>query len=416
MDWGHALVKKQWSSQSRMKSNQEIIKLTDKHIAQTYGRYPIGLVRGKGTKVWDASGKKYTDFVTGLAVDNLGHCHPAVVAAIRKQAGKLLHVSNLYHIEPQSQLAAELTRLTFADKFFFCNSGTEANEAAIKLARRWFYDKGQTKRYEIITMNDSFHGRTMASLSATAQKKFHAGFGPLLSGFKYVPFNNITALKKALTKNTCAVIIEPIQGEGGVNLANKTYFKALHRLCKEKGILLIFDEIQTGFGRTGRLFAYERYAIKPDIITLAKALGGGMAIGAMGATNRVMKSFVPGTHAATFGGNPLACAASLASLRTLTKKGFLKKTSSTGSYFLEQLNKLKAVFPMIREVRGAGLMLAVELDRPGAIIVNECMKEGLLINCIQIKILRFLPPLIITKKEIDILVKTLSKIFTKIQT
>ncbi len=398
-----------------MKSNQELIKLTNKYVARNYGRYPIGLVRGKGTIVWDASGKKYIDFVAGLAVDNLGHCPPTVVNAIRKQAGKLLHVSNLYHIEPQSQLAAELTRLTFANKFFFCNSGTEANEAAIKLARRWFYDNGQPKRFEIITMNDSFHGRTMASLSATGQKKFHAGFGPLLPGFKYVPFNNLVALKKAITKKTCAVLIEPIQGEGGVNLADRTYLKALRKICNEKGILLIFDEVQTGFGRIGKLFAYEKYKIKPDIITLAKALGGGIAIGAMGSTDKIIKSFIPGTHAATFGGNPLACAASLASLKTLTKKGFLQKASSRGDYFLEQLHSLRKKFPIIREVRGAGLMLAAELDRPGAEVVTNCMKEGFLINCIQLNTLRFLPPLIITQKEIDFLIKTLSKIFTKIQ-
>ena len=398
-----------------MKSNQELIKLTNKYVAKNYGRYPIGLVRGKGMVVWDASGKKYIDFVAGLAVDNLGHCPPTVVNAIRKQAGKLLHVSNLYHIEPQSQLAAELTRLTFANKFFFCNSGTEANEAAIKLARRWFYDNGQPKRFEIITMNDSFHGRTMASLSATAQKKIHSGFKPLLPGFKYVPFNDITAFKKALTKKTCAVLIEPIQGEGGVNPAQKTYLKTLRRICNEKGILLIFDEIQTGFGRTGPLFAYERYKIKPDIITLAKALGGGIAIGAMGSTNKIIQSFSPGTHGATFGGNPLACAASLASLKTLTTKGFLQRASSQGDYFLKQLNYLKENFSIIREVRGAGLMLAIELNQPGAKIVTDCMKEGLLINCIQQNTIRFLPPLIITRKEIDLLIKTLSKIFTKIQ-
>jgi acetylornithine/N-succinyldiaminopimelate aminotransferase len=397
-----------------MKSNQELIKLTNKHVAKNYGRYPIGLVRGKGMVVWDASGKKYIDFVAGLAVDNLGHCPPSVVDAIRKQSVKLLHVSNLYHIEPQSQLAAELTRLTFANKFFFCNSGTEANEAAIKLARRWFYDKGQPKRFEIITMNDSFHGRTMASLSATAQKKIHVGFKPLLPGFKYVPFNDITALKKAVTKKTCAVLIEPIQGEGGVNPAQKTYLKTLRKICNEKGILLIFDEIQTGFGRTGPLFAYERYKIKPDIITLAKALGGGIAIGAMGSTNKIIQSFSPGTHGATFGGNPLACAASLASLKTLTKKGFLQKASSQGDYFVKQLHYLKENFSVIREVRGAGLMLAIELNQPGAKIVTACMKEGLLINCIQQNIIRFLPPLIITRKEIDLLIKTLSKIFAKI--
>jgi len=398
-----------------MKSNQELVKLTNKYVAKNYGRYPIGLVRGKGTTVWDASGKKYIDFIAGLAVDNLGHCPPSVVNAIRKQAGKLLHVSNLYHIEPQSQLAAELSRLSFADKFFFCNSGTEANEAAIKLARRWFYDNGQPKRFEVITMNNSFHGRTMASLSATAQKKIHAGFKPLLPGFKYVPFNDISALKKAVTKKTCAVLIEPIQGEGGVNLAQETYLKTLRKICNEKGILLIFDEIQTGFGRTGRLFAYEQYKIKPDIITLAKALGGGIAIGAMGSTNKIIESFSPGTHGATFGGNPLACAASLASLKTLTKKDFLKKASSQGNYFLKQLHYLKGKFSIIREVRGIGLMLAVELDRPGTKVVSDCMKEGLLINCIQQNTIRFLPPLIITRKEIDLLIKTLSKIFTKMQ-
>ena len=398
-----------------MKSNQELIKLTNKYVAKNYGRYPIGLVRGKGTVVWDASGKKYIDFVAGLAVDNLGHCPPTVVNAIRKQAGKLLHVSNLYHIEPQSQLAAELTRLTFANKFFFCNSGTEANEAAIKLARRWFYDNGQPKRFEIITMNDSFHGRTMASLSATAQKKIHTGFKPLLPGFKYVPFNDISAFKKAITKKTCAVLIEPIQGEGGVNLARDSYLKTLRKICNEEGILLIFDEIQTGFGRTGRLFAYERYKIKPDIITLAKALGGGVAIGAMGSTNKIIESFSPGTHGATFGGNPLACAASLASLKTLTKKGFLQKASSQGDYFLKQLYCLKEKFPIIREVRGVGLMLAVELDQPGANVVTDCMNEGILINCIQQSTIRFLPPLIITRKEIDLLITTLSKIFTKMQ-
>ena len=396
-----------------MKSNQEIVKLTSQHVAQTYGRYPIALVRGKGTKVWDASGKKYIDFVTGLAVDNLGHCPPPVVSAIRKQAGKLLHVSNFYHIEPQSQLAANRTRLSFADKFFFCNSGTEANEAAIKLARKWFDDNGQPERHEIITMNNSFHGRTMASLSATAQKKYHAGFDPLLPGFKYVPFNSIQAIKKATTRKTCAVLVEPIQGEGGVNLADKAYFKALRRLCDEKKILLIFDEVQTGFGRTGPLFAYESYGMKPDMITLAKALGGGMAIGAMGGTNRVMKSLVPGTHAATFGGNPLACAASLASLKAITKNCFLQKASSTGDYFLEQLHKLKKNFPIVRDARGAGLMLALELDRPGVAVVTKCMAEGLLINCIQPNTLRFLPPLIITRKEINLLIKTLSKILSK---
>jgi acetylornithine/succinyldiaminopimelate/putrescine aminotransferase len=247
------------------------------------------------------------------------------------------------------------------------------------------------------------------------KKKIHIGFKPLLSGFKYVPFNDINALKKALTKKTCAVLIEPIQGEGGVNTAHKTYLKTLRKICNEKGVLLILDEIQTGFGRTGPLFAYERYKIKPDIITLAKALGGGIAIGAMGSTNKIIRSFSPGTHGATFGGNPLACAASLASLKTLTKKGFLQKASSQGDYFIKQLHSLKEQFPTIQEVRGVGLMLAVELDQPGTKVVMDCMKEGILVNCIQQNTIRFLPPLIVTRKEIDFLIKILSKIFTKMQ-
>jgi acetylornithine aminotransferase/acetylornithine/N-succinyldiaminopimelate aminotransferase len=392
-----------------IKSNSDVIKLTEKHVAQTYGRYPIALVRGKGTHVWDRSGKQYLDFVSGLAVDNLGHCHPKVVSAIRKQAGELLHVSNLYHIEPQAKLAAELTRLSFADKVFFCNSGAEANEAAIKLARRYFHDRGEKSRREIITFNNSFHGRTMATISATAQTKFHVGFKPLLPGFKYVPFNDITALKKALSATkTCAVMIEPVQGEGGVNVANKSYLKELKKLCQKSGSLLIFDEVQTGFGRTGKLFAYEHYGVQPDIITLAKALGAGVAIGAMAATNKVMRSFVPGTHAATFGGNPLACQAALASTKVLTSKNFLERANEKGEYFLERLQGLAKNYPLIREVRGLGLMLAVELDRPGNEIVLNCMRRGYLINCIQGNILRFLPPLIVTKKEINELIKVLS--------
>ncbi|MFQ5717821.1 MAG: aspartate aminotransferase family protein [Nitrospinales bacterium] len=389
-----------------MKTNEDVVRLTQKHVAHTYGRYPIALVRGKGTKVWDASGKAYIDFVAGLAADNLGHCHPQVVAAIRKQAGRLLHVSNLYHIEPQAELAEELTRRCFADKVFFCNSGTEANEAAIKLARRFFHDKGFRGTPEIITMKDSFHGRTLGSLSATAQKKFHAGFKPLLPGFKYVPFNDVRAVEKAVSSKTRAILVEPVQGEGGVNLADKNYFKALKRICKANDMLLIFDEVQTAFGRAGALFAYERFGVKPDIITLAKALGGGVAIGAMAASNRVMKSFVPGTHAATFGGNPLACAAALASLRVIAGNGFLKRCRETGDYFLSRLQGLP--FPVIKEVRGVGLMLAVELKKPGTEVVLDCMRQGFLINCIQQNVLRFIPPLIITKKEIDGLIETLS--------
>jgi acetylornithine/N-succinyldiaminopimelate aminotransferase len=391
-----------------MNKNQKIALLTKKHVAQTYGRYPIALIRGKGTKVWDKNGNQYLDFVSGLAVNNLGHCHPAVVSAIQKQAKTLLHVSNLYHIEPQSQLAEHLTSQCFADKFFFCNSGTEAIEAAIKLARKFSADQGHPERIEIITMNNSFHGRTMGALSATAQKNYHTGFNPLLPGFKYIPFNNIQAAKKATSKKTCAILVEPIQGEGGVNIPEPNFLKDLKSLCRGNDILLIFDEVQTGFGRTGKLFAHELFKTKPDIMTLAKALGGGMAIGAMAATNRIMKSFVPGTHASTFGGNPLTCAAALASLKVITEKGFLKKASETGKYFLECLENLASQHSIVKEVRGKGMILAMELDKPGSQIVVDCMKNGFLINCIKQNILRFLPPLNISKKDISSLMPVLS--------
>ena len=394
--------------------NKKIIQLTEKHVAGTYGRYPIALVKGKGSKVWDKSGKQYIDFVSGLAVDNLGHCHPSVVLAIKKQAEKLIHVSNLYHIEPQSQLAEKLTSLSFADKIFFCNSGTEANESAIKLARRYFFDQGQSKRTEIITMHNSFHGRTMGSLSATAQKKFHAGFKPLLPGFKYIPFNDLTAARKAINDKTCAILVEPLQGEGGVNIPGSSYLRGLKKLCTEHGILLIFDEVQTGFGRTGKLFAYELYKTKPDIMTLAKALGGGAAIGALAGSKRVMKSFVPGTHAATFGGNPLACAAALASLKVITGKGFLEKVHLNGVYFLKRLQEIASDSSVVKDIRGKGMFLALELNKPGGGIVIDCMKKGFLVNCIQLKVLRFLPPLNISRKDIDSLIPVLSDCLDKL--
>ena len=399
-----------------MDKNQKIALLTEKHVAQTYGRYPIALVRGKGTKVWDKNNKLYLDFVSGLAVNNLGHCHPTVVSAIKKQADKLLHVSNLYHIEPQSQLAEQLTSLCFADKFFFCNSGTEAVESAIKLARKFSFDQGHPERTEIITMQNSFHGRTFGALSATAQKKYHTGFQPLLQGFNYVPFNNIQAVKKTISKKTCAVLVEPIQGEGGVNIPDPSYLKELKSLCKNNGILLIFDEVQTGFGRAGSLFAHQLFKTKPDIMTVAKALGGGVAIGAIGATNRVMKSFVPGTHAATFGGNPLACAAALASLKVITRKGFLKNTLETGAYFIERLQELEQENPIVKSVRGKGLILAIELKKLGGQVVVECMENGFLINCIRQNVLRFLPPLNVTRKDINSLMPVLQKSLIRLST
>ena len=394
--------------------NKNIIQLTEKHVSGTYGRYPIALIKGKGSKVWDKSGKQYIDFVSGLAVNNLGHCHPSVVAAIKKQAEKLIHVSNLYHIEPQSQLAEKLTSVSFADKIFFCNSGTEAIESAIKLARKYFFDQGQSGRTEIITMHNSFHGRTLGSLSATAQNKFHIGFKPLLPGFKYIPFNDLQSARKAITQKTCAILVEPIQGEGGVNIADPSYIRGLKKLCQKNGVLLIFDEVQSGFGRTGKLFAYELYKTKPDIMTLAKSLGGGVAIGAMAASNRVMKSFVPGTHAATFGGNPLACSAALATLKVITGKNFLNKVNATGIYFLKRLKEIARENPIVKEARGTGMFLALELDQPGNDIVVDCMSRGFLINCIQQNVLRFLPPLNISRKDINSLVSVLSNSLTKL--
>lgn len=381
-------------------NTQEIINLTAKYTANTYSRFPIAIIRGKGCRVWDADGKGYLDFVAGLAVCNLGHCHPRVVKAIQEQAEKLLHISNLYHIEPQSQIAELLCKNSFADKVFFCNSGAEANEAAIKLARKYFKDKGENK-FQIITMEKSFHGRTMATLAATGQKKFQIGFEPLLERFMYVPFNDVKATAAAITQKTCAVMVEPIQGEGGVNIPSAKYLNDLKVLCKDKGILLIFDEVQVGMGRTGRLFAYENYGVTPDIMTLAKGLAGGMAIGAMLAIDEVAKSFVPGTHASTFGGNPLAAAAGIAAIKAVLEEGILQNCQRVGQYLLEKLNKLKAKYPFIKEVRGKGLIIGMELDIAGKDIVSKCLENGLLINCTADKILRFIPPLVVTKDEVD---------------
>lgn len=397
-----------------MKSNKDIIKLTEKHVFGNYGRFPIALVKGKGARVWDKAGKVYLDFLSGVAVNSLGHCHPKIVAAIRRQAGRLIHVSNHYHIEEQSRLAAELTRLSFADKVFFCSSGAEAIEAAIKLARRYFYDRGQKDRNVIITMKNSFHGRTMGALSATGQKKFHEGFGPMLKGFKIVPFDNMEAAKKAVTAKTCAIMVEPVQGETGVNIPSKTYLKELRKLCDERKILLILDEIQTGCGRTGTLFAYEQSGIKPDIMTLAKALGGGFPIGALLATDNIARSFVPGTHGSTFGGNPLACVTALAVLNVLGKKSFLKDVKAKGEYFKSRLLDLAKNFKVIREVRGVGMILAIDLKKPSMNVVLDCMEQGVLINGIKPRTLRFLPPLTAARKDIDQVLRALANSLGKL--
>ena len=382
-------------------TEKEIMLLADENIMNTYKRFPIVLRKGLGVRLWDVNGREYLDLVAGIAVCNLGHCHPNVVAAIKDQADNLMHVSNLYYIEKQAQLARLLVENSFADKVFFCNSGAEANEAAIKLARKYAHENMEPDKFELITMKDSFHGRTMATITATGQEKFQFGFTPLLEGFSYVSFNDLTALEKAITAKTCGIMLEPIQGEGGVIIPDAQYLAGVRDICDRHGILFIMDEVQTGMGRTGKLFAYEYSKIKPDIMTLAKALGNGFPVGAMLATNKIAKAFGPGNHASTFGGNPLAMAAAVATVKTMLQDGILEQSCQTGEYFLSRLKKLRQKHQIITEVRGRGLMLACGLSVEGNDIVNECLKRGLLINCIGGKTLRFVPPLIITTQEVD---------------
>jgi len=388
-----------------------LIDKAEQYIFPTYTRSPVVLTKGEGMRVWDSEGKEYLDFASGIAVLNVGHLHPRVVEAIHKQSKTLMHVSNLYYSEPQIKLAELLVKHSFADKVFFCNSGAEANEAAIKLARKVKKDKGESTRYEIITMENSFHGRTMATLSATGQKKFHHGFEPLLDGFTYVPFNNSKAVFDAITDTTCAVMVEPIQGEGGVNCPSPDYLKNLRDICDQHGLLLIFDEVQVGMGRTGKLFAYQHYGVEPDIMTLAKAMAGGMPVGAMLAKEEIASSFSRGTHASTFGGNPLSSAAGIATMEALIQDKILENCQEMGEYFYSKLLSLKEKHSFIKKVKGKGLILGIELSFECAEIAMECLKRGLLIICTMGNILRFLPPLIITEKEIDILIKTLDELF-----
>lgn len=380
---------------------EKLMQLADNVIMGTYKRFPVVLVKGSGTRVWDSTGKEYLDLVAGIAVCNLGHSHPRVVEAIRKQLENLTHVSNLYYIEPQIRLAKLLVDNSFADRVFFCNSGAEANEAAIKLARKYAHDNLAGHKYEVITMLNSFHGRTLATVAATGQERFHKGFEPLPAGFCFVPFNDLAALKEAITDKTCGVMLEPIQGEGGVVIPDDGYLKEVRKICDKRGILMILDEVQTGMGRTGELFAYKRSAVKPDILTMAKALGNGFPTGAMLATEKIASAFVPGSHASTFGGNPLAMAAAYAAVETLLSDGILENCRKMGQYFLEKLEIMRQKYPAIKEVRGRGLMLAMELHIAGDEIVLRCLKNGLLINCTNGNVLRFVPPLVISAGDID---------------
>jgi len=383
-------------------SSEETIAESGEYLMNTYGRYPIALARGKGSWVWDENGKKYLDFITGIAVNNLGHCHPNIVRAVTEQCKTLMQVSNLFHLEKQAELARLLVENSFADKVFFCNSGTEANEGAIKLARKWGGANGG--RYKIVHARDSFHGRTLGALSAT-NKKYQAGFKPLLPGFKPVPYGKIEPIEKALSdEKVCAVLLEPIQGENGVVIPYENYLRDVRRLTKKKKVLLMLDEIQVGMGRTGKLFAYEHYGIKPDIMTLAKALGGGIPCGAFLATSQVARHFTPGVHGTTLGGNPIAMSAGLAVIKTIMEDGLLDRTVSSGEYFLERLAGIKEAHPgLVKDVRGKGLILGVEFKSPEIAkdVVTRAVGKGLLTILTEQRVMRLLPPLTASKKEID---------------
>jgi acetylornithine/N-succinyldiaminopimelate aminotransferase len=378
-------------------TTKETIELYSKYVIANYKRLPRVIVKGEGCYLYDAEGNKILDMFPGWAVSGIGHCHQKVVDAINKQAGELLHIDNTFYSEQQGQLAKLLSERGFGGKCFFCNSGAEANEAALKLARL----ATPEGKYKFITAEGSFHGRTFATVTATAQPKYHEGFLPLLPGFVYVPYNDIKALEKALTDEVCAVMVEPIQGEGGINVATKEYLETIRRLCDENGAVMILDEVQTGMGRTGKWFAYQHYDIEPDIITLAKALGGGVAIGAMMAKEELAAKLVPGKHASTFGGNCLACAAGIAVVEAIEQDKLLDNAVKMGEYAKQKLLQLKQKYPLIDSVRGIGLMIGVQLTAPGGTIVDKCLERGLRINCTNNTVLRFMPAMIVTKDQID---------------
>ncbi|MBI5555707.1 MAG: aspartate aminotransferase family protein [Elusimicrobia bacterium] len=386
--------------------------MDEKYIFSTYQRQPLLLVKGKGSWVWDSYGNKYLDFFSGLAVNNLGNSHVKIVKAIKAQASIIMHTSNIFMTEPMLEVAQILSK-HFGGKVFFCNSGAEANEAAIKLARKWGSENGE--KYEIITMEESFHGRTLTTITATGQTKYQKGFEPLTPGFKYAKFNDLGSVQKLITRKTCAVMVEPIQGEGGVNIGEISFIKGLREICNGNNLLLIFDEVQTGIGRTGKLFAYEHFGVEPDIMTLAKALGGGLPIGAMLAAPAIAKYFKLGNHASTFGGNPVCCAAAKAVLQTIEKDKLLDNAARLGKILLEKLTGFEGKYKFVKEVRGKGLMIGIELEMKGANIVAQARDKGLLVNCAADKVIRLLPPITVKLSEIKAGVKILDGIFSQIQ-
>lgn len=380
-----------------------------------FSRYPLVLSHGEGPYLFDTDGKKYIDFLAGIAVNVLGHAHPVLVNAICEQAGRLIHCSNLYYTEPQVMLIERLALLSGLDKVFIANSGAEANEGAMKLARK-FGKMKDPEKFEIVTAEHSFHGRTLATLTATGQPKYREGYEPLPGGFKYVPFNDKKALADAVTDRTCAVMIEPVQGEGGIHLPLDGYLQYARDLCDKNGALLVFDEIQSGMGRTGTFLACQGYGVKPDIVTLAKGLAGGVPIGAFLATAEVAKAFTPGDHGSTFGGNPLACKAGLAVLDVIEKENLMANAILMGNYLAAQLENLKNKYPaLIKSVRSKGLMAGAELTKPGREVVDLCMKKGAIINCTAGNVLRFVPPLNINRGHVDEVMTILDEVLEQWQ-
>jgi len=394
-----------------MTATQQTIDLFDKYVIGNYTRLPRVIVKGQGCYFWDADGNKILDMFPGWGVSAIGHCHQRVVEALRKQAGQLIHMDNTFYCDPQGKLAGLLSTRAFGGKCFFCNSGAEANEAALKLARL----HTPQKKYKFITAEGSFHGRTFATLTATAQPKYHKGIMPLLPGFIYVPFNDTQSLEAAMSDEVAAVMLEPIQGEGGINVADEKYLQHARHLCDENKALLIFDEVQTGIGRTGKWFAYQHSDVVPDIITMAKSLGGGTAIGAMMAKNEVAGSLTPGTHASTFGGNSLACAAAIAVIEAIDEENLLENAAEIGEYARQKLTELTGKHSVIKNVRGIGLMTGIQLSVNGADIVSKALEAGLRINCTNETVLRFMPPMIATKNQIAEAVEILDGVLTEMQ-
>ena len=391
---------------------KDVQKLYEQYVMPTYTQVPVCLVKGKGARVWDLEGKVYLDFFPGWAVSGIGHCHPLVVNAIKEQARKMLHVANNFLNVKQAELARVIVEASFPGRVFFCNSGAEANEGAIKFVRKYGSDTG---RFEIITMKNSFHGRTLAAMTATGQEKFHQGFQPLVEKFRYADFNDLESVRKLVNDKTIAVMLEPIQGEGGVHVASRDFLEGIRKLCDEKDMLLILDEVQTGMGRTGKMFGYQHYSLEPDLMTLAKTLGGGVPIGALVVNRRIKREvFAPGMHASTFGGNPLVCAASLAVFKAIKKEKLLTNTIRMGELLDKEFEKLKAKYPVIESTRGVGLMRGLKLKEPAAPYANEARDEGLLINATQGDVLRIMPPMTVTVKEMRLGMKILENVFHKL--